>query len=348
MSVHRYGKTKAGEKRLRVVILVNGKRYDRIVTGTKAEAKEFEARELTRLEIADPSHVRVVPTFSDYSVRYYTPDAKMHLKASTWVQQKSVLVTLLQEFGGCKLTQITKAGVDAFKQRRQADGLKVVSINNELRVLKRVLNHAAENQIPASSSKDIRYFKEPQVKKNKAWTKEEVDRLLAACTEVSPEIVPLVLFLVNTGARKGEALALKWEHIEPRSGLIHIWPSDEWQPKNNKPREIPISDALRPLLEGERRSATWVFPSSKGERYATWPKRQFDRARRAAGLKGGPHRLRHTYATQFIEGRDDMRLLAEVLGHSDAAVTRIYGHVSARHLERARNVVNIATPQAAG
>jgi len=56
-------------------------------------------------------------------------------------------------------------------------------------------------------------------------------------------------------------------------------------------------------------------------------------------LKGGPHSLRHSYASAFLEVRPDMRLLAEILGHSDTAVTRLYGHVLPGHLAKAKNVV---------
>lgn len=65
-------------------------------------------------------------------------------------------------------------------------------------------------------------------------------------------MLPIVPFLANTGARKGEALALRSEHLDFERGLMRIRPSDEWQPKDGDPREVPNSDALFPWLRSVR------------------------------------------------------------------------------------------------
>jgi integrase len=174
-----------------------------------------------------------------------------------------------------------------------------------------------------------------------------VSALYAACPA---PVLPLVVFLANTGCRRGEALALRWEGVDLERGLVRFWPSRFWQPKNNSPREVPISTALRPWLEGARRS-THVFPSrlideETGIRrpYATWPQKQFETARDAAGLSGGPHKLRHTFASHFLAARPDLPLLAEILGHSSTYVTEIYAHMLPGHLERARDAVSMPAP----
>ncbi len=91
-----------------------------------------------------------------------------------------------------------------------------------------------------------------------------------------------------------------------------------------------------------------MFPCSTGERWTCWPKLQFDRARKAAGLRGGPHTLRHTFASHFLAGQPDIGLLAQVLGHSEESVTRLYQHMVPERLARARNVVSIGLPPARG
>ncbi|MBP9205305.1 MAG: tyrosine-type recombinase/integrase [Kofleriaceae bacterium] len=64
--------------------------------------------------------------------------------------------------------------------------------------------------------------------------------------------------------------------------------------------------------------------------------------RDAAGLNGGVHQLRHTFASHFLAHQPDLVLLAEVLGHSESQVTGLYKHMLPGHLARARNVVNFA------
>ncbi|MBK7074611.1 MAG: site-specific integrase [Myxococcales bacterium] len=166
--------------------------------------------------------------------------------------------------------------------------------------------------------------------------------LLKACADLEPRLLPLVLLIANTGCRNGEALALTWDNVDLEGGFVRFWPSEEWQPKNDKPREVPISDALLPWLRGPRHHPNWVFPSRAGSRFAFWPMLQWTRVRDAAGLTGGVHQLRHTFASHFLADQPDLVLLAEVLGHSDVAVTRLYKHMLPDHLARARNVVNFA------
>ena len=60
-----------------------------------------------------------------------------------------------------------------------------------------------------------------------------------------------------------------------------------------------------------------------------------------AGLTGGPHQLRHTFASHFLHETRDLKLLAEVMGHSHERVTELYAHLLPGHLDRARNAVNL-------
>ena len=163
---------------------------------------------------------------------------------------------------------------------------------------------------------------------------------------------------------------------EAFKGIIRIEPSEEWRPKDNEPREIPISSELLPFLEPRRSGHRYLFTNRKGERYVFWPQRAFDRARKAAGvqegcsdcrltkdeagewidavacskhgIEGGPHTTRHTFASHFLAGCPDLFLLAKILGHSTSYVTELYGHLLPDHLQRARNVVKFGLKSAEG
>jgi integrase len=79
--------------------------------------------------------------------------------------------------------------------------------------------------------------------------------------------------------------------------------------RDGPPREVPISDALLAVLKQLPRRGKWVFPSSTGE---LWALRQFERATRLAELTGGPHRLRHTFASHFLVKVPDFGVLAAI------------------------------------
>lgn len=348
MGVYAKGKAKQGQKRWTVVIHFKGQRRDFIVTGSKADAEAFEARKRVELAEQGPDALRVVPTLFEFCKSHYGPHAELRLRPTTWYKQRFLVAELVGVLGDLKLDECASVTTaDMYARIRLDERLKPVSVNNELRVLRRIVNYARQCGLTVPAPR-FDMLPEGGSSRVQVWADHEVASLLASCAEVSPAILSLVLFLLNTGCRKGEALALTWDHVDLERGMIRIWPSDEWRPKNGKPREVPFSKALMPFLTGSRASEKWVFPSSTGDRYATWPKLQFDRARKKVGLEGGPHTCRHTYASHFLKAQPDMYLLAQVLGHSEIAVTRLYSHLLPEHLERARDAVCFEVPAGRG
>jgi len=53
----------------------------------------------------------------------------------------------------------------------------------------------------------------------------------------------------------------------------------------------------------------------------------------ATGRKGGPHLLRHTCATQLLEGGADIRYIQQLLGHENLDTTAIYTEVNIAQLQ---------------
>lgn len=331
----------------RVVIFHRGQRHDFILDGTKAEAKQFEAAKRVEFRALDPVTAgRTVPSFSEFCRGAYRTHALEHLKKRTWSNRTYTIANLVEHFGSLKLTEIQVGTVDEYKrQRRHVDGIKASTINDELKVLRAILAYASELGVPVSRAK-FKDLPTHGVKRRAiAWTEREVERLLAKVRERAPELEAIVVFLLNTGCRKGEALALEWRSVDLKRRLVSIEPSEEWQPKDGEARLIPISDALYPWLKKKGRSKRWVFPNRKGERFAYWPQRGFDAARAAAKLAGGPHTCRHTFATHFLYGNPDLHLLARLLGHSTSYVTELYSHLLPDHLAMARNVVSLGGPR---
>lgn len=104
---------------------------------------------------------------------------------------------------------------------------------------------------------------------------------------------------------------------------------------------MPIPPELAPWLAA-RKHERWVFPTDRGKRrYSEFPKRRFRQVVQAAKLEGGPHKLRHTFATHFLASEPDIYLLAQILGHSHTVTTALYGHLLQSHLARARGAVKL-------
>lgn len=325
----------------RVVIWAAGAPDEKIVPGSKADARAFEARR--RVELGQRPTTRVAPKFFDFCAEVYTPYAKTHLRASTWDKaRKYQVTTLMNHFGNLTLTEFAPEHIEAFKVARRAK-VKASSVNNELRVLRTILGHAKAQGYPCS---DVAWKKLPTrgAGRVRVWTAAEIGKLYDAARAHVPELLGVLVFLANTGCRKGEAIACEWSWIDSERGLVCIPSNDSWTSKSGRPREIPLSRALRATLSGPRKHERWVFPNRNADRYACFPEELFRRVRDAAGLVGWPHTLRHSFASLFLAAVPDLFLLAQILGHSHTRVTELYSHLLPDHLGRARNAVDLAPP----
>lgn len=325
------------KKTFRVVVAAKGKTFEWVVEGLKKDAEAFEARKRVELEVGKPTSRRAVPTLREFCRTAYVPHAKKHLRPSTFRVRAYQLASLNEHLGDLKLTEFGPEAIDGYKSKRD---VKASSVNNELRVLGTILNWARTLGKPVPDFK-IKRLPERGAGRCRVWSLVELERLFEAARADTPEILPVFVFLVNTGCRKGEAIAAEWDWIDLAGGMVRIPVNDFWRPKSGRPREIPLSDALRAALAGPRRDERWLFPSRLGGRYAQFPKQTYGRIRTAAGLVGGAHTMRHTFASHFLAAVPDMFLLAKILGHSHQRVTELYSHLLPEHLSRARNAVNI-------
>lgn len=113
--------------------------------------------------------------------------------------------------------------------------------------------------------------------------------------------------------------------------------------------DIYVRQARLALLEKAHCSQSdtnRLFISGRGRPMdAAALRRRFDLLVRKAGLPAGitPHTMRHTYATELLEGGADLRSVQELLGHSSLSTTQIYTHVSP---ERLRTAIHRAHPRA--
>ena len=345
---------KRGPNRYCIRIYQQGKPRDWIVNGTKKEAETFESRKRLELAAAAPTESRTAPGFSDFCLGRYRLHAEAHLAPATWRNRQYTLATLIEHFENKRIDRITASDVEKYQHARLKD-VSAVKVNDEVKCFKAILNYAAKHGVPARVPAVSRLPERKTKGRVKVWTADEVQRLYAAVQDECPKLLGMTVVLMNTGLRKGELLALEWSSVDLERQYLKIYPSEEWRPKDNEPREVPIGAAALPWLDVTARmrlSDRWVFPARRkkvggkwvAERYKVWPQNQFDRAVAKAKVGGSPHVCRHTYASHFLAKVPDLFLLAQVLGHSHGRVTSLYSHLLPDHLERARDAVNMAAP----
>lgn len=113
--------------------------------------------------------------------------------------------------------------------------------------------------------------------------------------------------------------------------------------KGNKERVIPIASAAVAavdyyLTHFRTEGDGPLFLSRQGkrmDRVSLWGRVKFYGKKAGITKEISPHTLRHSFATHLLENGADLRVIQEMLGHSNIATTDRYTHVSRKHLHEA-------------
>ncbi len=229
------------------------------------------------------------------------------------------------------------------------------TIRRELAVLSAALGHAIKNGRLTTAPKIVMPPQPPG--KTRYLERDEIERLLAECVE--PHVNLFVLLALNTGARKGALIDLRWQQIDFANRIIYLNP--EGREQTTKRRAIvPINDRLHDALieaqtdlkekvEERKRAGKPPLPACDHVlTYHNTPiadvKVGFRNACKRAGITGvTPHTLRHTAGTLMALAGIDLFLIAKVLGHSVQKTTELYAHFQPSYLRGAVDVLAKAT-----
>ena len=158
-------------------------------------------------------------------------------------------------------------------------------------------------------------------------------RALDGAEAEHPVAVAALRFLLYTGARKSEALRLKWEHVH---GDRAVLPDSK-----TGPRTIWLASPARAVLAARQRhtNCPWVFASACGEPVSA--DKAWNAIRAAAGLPTlRIHDLRHSHAAVAVNGGEGLRVVAGLLGHADIKTTFGYAHLAEDSVFDAANRVS--------
>jgi site-specific recombinase XerD len=172
-------------------------------------------------------------------------------------------------------------------------------------------------------------FAKVPAKQPELLAREEISRLLAACTH--PVRRMLLQTLYATGLRVSEACALRVADIDsaPDRMCIRVVSG-----KGGKGRYTLLSPTLLEQLRiyaSYMRPATWLFADASGSQpmHAGMAQRAYHAACARANItkSGGIHSLRHCFATHLLEGGVDLFTIQKLLGHGHISTTGRYLHL---------------------
>lgn len=265
--------------------------------------------------------------------------AEVHLSKNTQLAYSNDLdkyKEYLEKSDIFKVEEIKKEDIFSFLEYLKKKNLKPQSIAHYLTSIKNYHKFLLQNEY---LDKDIaESIERPKLVKKlpNTLTVEEVDKLLDIRT-VTPfdyRNKCMLELLYGTGLRISELLSLTINDIDTINCTIRCIG------KGNKERIVPINDyvikalnsylEVRPVLL-KNKNTKELFLNSRGEKLS---REGFFKELKKILLKKGlnpnvsPHTLRHSFATHLLEYGADLRVIQEMLGHSDVSTTRIYTHIT--------------------
>ena len=322
-------------------VTVNGKRKvfygktERELNRKIAEYKEDTARGRLFSTVADEWWEKHERSLAPNTVKGYAP----------------ALRRAIEQFGDMPAQKITSKDIELFINHFAKQGYAQKTVTTQLLVLHLALDYAMlEGDVPNNAASPV---KVPRFLKKTRREMPTAEELEIVKNSISEPFGLFAFFILYTGCRRGEALAITHGDINKENGTISV--NKSVYHIHNKPfvktpktaageRSVILLDILKQHLPKGKKTDL-LFPNEYGTIMTeTQFQRQWELYTKATGLKITPHQLRHAYATILFDAGIDDKDAQELLGHANIATTRdIYTHISKSRLEKTASILNAAT-----
>ena len=308
----------------------------------EARTKAIEIKEKVKRgedPLVDLPRFKPKPTFAQFFEQDYMPHAKSHKR--TWTNDQDMFNKELKLwFGDMRLDQIKRRDVESLHRHLKQDGRSAATADHYAKLMRHVLNVAVDWELLENNPlKRIKLFREDN-RLERYLTQEELERLLHVLqTYDNRPVCEILMFLLFTGARRGEALQAKWQHIDLAN---RIWTIPSANSKSKKQRAIPLNDVAVEVLQGlvGRYQSEYIFLNSKTMQPYRDIKKSWYSIRKAAGLvEFRIHDLRHQHASMLVNAGRSLYEVQQILGHSSSQVTERYSHLQQSRLQSASESV---------
>lgn len=271
---------------------------------------------------AGPARHRSI-CFRDFAAQVLI-DCRNRWKPSTLrAHAGQVKVNLVPHFGGISIAEISRTDVANWR------ATPIGRCDRALAVLSAIFKHAEHLGLRPFGSNPCAGMRRRKSTFKANYPSEsdyrKIGRELTKADLCRPTLSAFVRFLALTGTRRGQAMQLRWNHIEKaravlpdsKSGPCTIWlagPSLALLARlpRNGPNAYVFGDSNRPKLERQ----VDIFWQS---------------LRLKVGLPGlRLHDLRHGFASTALTNGQQLRVVGSLLGHRDLNTTLAYAHLAER------------------
>ena len=276
------------------------------------------------------SHLRVERGSSPLTVSAYTTDLCDY-------------ASFLDGRGVGDADDVDRACVVAYEADLVDRGYATSSVDRRVSVIKGFHRFLVREGYARRNPTDTLQLPKPPERLPDVLSASQVGAMLAACTGDGPPEMrnrAILEVLYGCGLRVSECTGLDLGDCIIEEGYLRV------VGKGGKERISPISgaalEALGAYLERARpalakpyaKPTAAVFLNARGGRLTRQSVHAIvaDAGRLVGVANLHPHTLRHSFATHMLEGGADLRVIQEILGHSDISTTQVYTHVSRTHI----------------
>ncbi len=309
------------------------------------ESVETESKELREQPLSPTPIDRILQRLSGMELpakkhfeRYMRHKWRLNHKPRTLASSFSSVMLFLDFYGKSgkrEIEEIERVDLEGFVEHEQDRGLCISTVRTRLTCIIAFLHFLMEQDvIPGSVLKRGIKLKLPDTLP-RAMNPADVRKLLSVIEDVRDRA--LILLLLRTGIRIGEALGLTLNDLDIKDRKVHLFEGE----KNSMGRVVYLSDdalfAIKLWLRRKDKNKEFVFYGrSNGHLCYSTGRGLFVKYLKKAGLdqKGYTvHCLRHTFASELLNAGMRLECLQQLLGHQDIEVTRRYARLTDRTRE---------------
>ena len=307
-----------------------------------------------KLQAAKAPKEEAVPTFREIAENWERQHRE-EITSRTWINYEPHYKDILARHGSKTMEEVTAQQIVNHLTTAKTKGYSATVVNTIRSLYRMIFDYAVSHDYAQYNPVlSIRLPKGLKKGKRTAPTDEQIKTIFA---NVDIEFGLFPVFLLCTGMRKSEALAITWDDVDFKNKAISVTKSIDYtsgaNPKIKPPkteagnRMVPIIDALYDKLKEAHSVSTsdFVFPASESNRGGAGGGMMTLRGYEGAWLRyceavgliedGKPsitaHNLRHGTATLMFELGVDELTAQRILGHSRVEITReIYTELRAK------------------
>lgn len=325
------------------------------VAGSKTSAQKLAAAKVEALAEADTGETITIGQAVEQYIGSLASQGKPYARELRYTQRK--LFTKGERYSlnpEMALHDLLPVVLERLVLARRVEGNKAQTIKHELGLLRAASRYAEGLGFKGPKMPGKNPWRTPEVsKKTRYLSVDEYERVYNLLDPTKwtrrQDVRDLLVTLAYTGGRWSEVAGLTWEQVDLERGLIRLWGN-----KTERERLVPISEALKGVLEARSLGRTYpsglVFPGPTGG-VRTAATRAIGAAMDAAGLntpemvrrhgRATVHSLRHTFASWLIQNGAELAEVSSVLGHASVTTTMRYAHLEKRAVvDRMAGILN--------